>query len=496
METADPDKYRWYWIRNFGYDSPFCFNKVIAYNDRLTGEKYTFLDKEELPAEYQLFRFELNEEGSKVLNIIDYNGHYMSPYGGIVSEPTGIEWEFLPQSDGIAFWIKPTDIAPLRADENTTITNWLYMAGGASSWVLDFAIEAPRIPRFETMRTVTATPAIASQGIAYITETGESSITTDVVSVSVTAEPLRGYFFLRWANAEGDSISTLNPYVYKGEEEMVLVAEFEPGYYRPMQRFFTGAIPAVQSADRYLTDVKVLIGDEEQIIMSDVASSPNPLDTTIVRNQLIDDAVVDYTFVSIIVPLGTDTIEFMCKGSDQTIENFQWTQQNAFVDWNKDFSFTGEFEVGEPSPSGLIHVQPEGFTRKIGIPEGLEEGNYRMRVIYHEPSNAAADWSQTIWNNNIIRNGTAYDFTIQYGLPTGLQSSLKSTIDAYFSANQLHVKNAADSRLTLTDITGKTLKVITLDSNDELIPVSMEKGVYVLTITSSKGEKIAIKVVR
>jgi hypothetical protein len=500
LETKDTNKYKWYWIRNFGYDTPFAYNQVIAYNDKLPGEKYTFLNKVELPAEYQLFRFELSEDSSKVVNIVDMNGHYMSPYGGILAEPAmGIEWELLPQSDGIAFWIKPTGIAPLRADENTTISNWLYMAGGASSWVLDFAVKAPKIPRFDNPRSITTTSANAAQGSAYITETGETSITTDIVSVSVTAEPNSGYFFLQWTNANGDSISTHNPFVYKGEEEIVLVAVFEPGYYRPMQRFFTGPSPAVQSADRYLTDVKVIIGETEQIIMSDVASSPNPVDTTVLRNQLIDDAVVDFTFVPIIIPLDTDTIDLMCKGSNQTNENFQWTQQNVFIDWNKDYDFLDEFEAGVRSSSSYTdqrHVQEDGFTRKIGIPEGLEEGNYRMRIIYHEPSNAAADWSQTIWNNNIIRNGTAYDFTIQYGSPTGLKPSVKTNIVAFFNENHLIVKNAADSKLTITDLTGKTLHVVTLNADNVMIPVAMDKGVYLLGFTTSNGNKVAVKVVR
>lgn len=441
FQSANPDHFRWYRIRNYGYDTPICFNTVISSTNKTVGEKYIY----ELPSDSlmdnQLFRFELNEEKTQILYIIDRQGNYISASGGIAAAPTeGNTFELLPQSDGIAFWIKPTSLAPLRADDNGTITNWLYMAGGASSWVFDFVKELPKIPRFENPRTIAVTSSNTAQGTAYITETREASISTDLESVSVTAEPVSGYFFVKWTNEAGDSLSNKLTYVYKGSTDILLVANFEPGYYRPMSRFYTGASPASQSADRYLTDVFVKLNDNNQIIMSDVASNPAPVDTSVVRNQLIFDAVVDHTFTPIIIPLGTDSFELITKGSTQTTENFKWTQQNVFIDWNHDYDFVDEFEAGERSSGSytdLRLIDSAGYSRKVGIPQNLAEGNYRLRMIYHEPVTAANDWAVSIWNTNIIRNGIAYDFVVRYGNPTALASTEKQKIVIYMNNNEL-----------------------------------------------------------
>lgn len=499
FESANPDNYRWYRIRNFGYDTPICFNHVISYTNRTVGEKYFY----ELPADSltdsQIFRFEMNEDKSKVLHIIDRQGNYMSANGGIASTSTqGNDFEIQPQSDGIAFWIKPTSLAPLRADDNGSITNWLYMAGGASSWVFDFVKEMPKIPRFENARTIAVTSSNTTQGAAFITDTREASISTDLESVSVTAEPVPGYFFVKWTNEAGDSLSNKLTYIYKGPADILLIAHFEPGYYRPMSRFYTGASPAVQSADRYLTDIIVRVGETEQIIMNDVASIPNPVDTSVVRNQIIPDAVIDYTFNPILIPLNTDTFELITFGSRQTIENFQWTQQNAFVDWNKDFDFLDEHEAGVRNSSNSTDQQlidTLGYTRKVGIPEGLQEGDYRLRLIYHESATPATDWAVSIWNNNIIRNGTAYDFTIRYGTPTGFNAFTTNNLRAYTIDNELHILNVTGSKLAIHDLSGKRIMSIQVTSDHHTLPLDLERGIYIINIISANGAKMNQKLI-
>jgi hypothetical protein len=497
LESTNPDNYRWYRIRNFGYDTPICFNHVISYTNRTAGEKYFY----ELPADSlldnQIFRFEMTEDKSKVLNIIDRQGNYMTASGGIgTTSTTDNNFELLPQSDGIAFWIKPSSLAPLRADENGTITNWLYMAGGASSWVLDFVKEMPKIPRFENARTIAVASSNSSQGSAYITETRENSISTDLESVSVTAEPVSGYFFVKWTNEAGDSLGNKLTYVYKGSADILLIAHFEPGYYRPMSRFFTGASPAVQSADRYLTDIIVRVGEAEQIIINDVASIPNPIDTSVVRNQLIYDAVIDYTFNPIVIPLNTDSFELITFGSRQSIENFQWTQQNAFVDWNKDFDFVDENEAGVRNSSNSTDqrlIDTLGYTRKVGIPNGIQEGEYRLRLIYHESATPSTDWALSIWNNNIIRNGTAYDFTIRYGAPTGIKDSEISAVRVYVTDNELNILNSSGFKLRIYDLSGKLLQLAEITSDHQKIAHQLNQGLYIINMISDKGVKYSYK---
>lgn len=493
LESTNPDSYRWYRIRNFGYDTPICFNHVISYTNRTAGEKYFY----ELPADsllnHQIFRFEMTEDKSKITNIIDRQGNYMTANGSIATASTpDNNFELLPQSDGIAFWIKPSSLAPLRADENGTITNWLYMAGGASSWVLDFVKEMPKIPRYENARTVAVATTNSSQGTAYITETHESTITTDLESVSVTAEPVSGYFFVKWTNEAGDSLGNKLNYVYTGSADILLFAHFEPGYYRPMSRFYTGASPAIQSADRYLTDIIVRIGESEQILMNDVASIPNPIDTSVLRNQLIPDAVIDYTFNPILIPLNTDSFELITFGSRQSIENFQWTQQNAFVDWNKDFDFVDENEAGIRNSANSTDqrlIDTLGYVRKVGIPIGLQEGEYRLRLIYHESATPSTDWALSIWSNNIIRNGTAYDFTIRYGAPTGINDSKMGKLRVYMTDNELNILNSSASNLWIYDLSGKLLQMSEITSDHEKISLQLKKGLYIINIISENGVK-------
>ena len=83
----------------------------------------------------------------------------------------------------------------------------------------------------ETERTVTVESANAEEGSAVISDTNETTITSDQTSISVTAVPVSGYTFKNWTNKEtGDVVSTSNPYYYRGEEDITLVANFQDQY--------------------------------------------------------------------------------------------------------------------------------------------------------------------------------------------------------------------------------------------------------------------------
>lgn len=499
--STNPDNYRWYWIRNFGYNSSWCFNKVISAGTRSQGEKYTYEEKTDPPADNQLFRFELTDDKSKVLRIIDRLGNHLSPTGVIASASTeNNTFSFNPQTDGIAFWIQPSTVtSPLRANETGSIDNWLYLAGGASSWVFDFAMDVPKIPRFANPRTITVQSANQTMGKAYITGTTDTSITTNLEKVSVTAEENRGYFFTKWTNAAGDSISNKKTYVYAGEAAITLIANFEPGYYRSMQRFYTAAKPYIQSADRYLTDVTAIVNGTPQIIVSGVTSIPNPIDSLIPAQTLIGNAVIDCTVPPIVVPLKTDSFDMVFVGSSATIENFKWTQQNAFIDWNKDFDFLDENEAGIRNSSSSQDPRlsdPNGYTRRIGIPAGTPEGVYRMRVIYHEPTSAATDWSVSIWTNNYIRNGTAYDFNIKLGTPSATPQNSLYNATAYFSGEKLHIVNAENSSIIVRDITGRFISAGTVNSAVQKFSLPTAKGVYLVTLQNREKQSVTLKVIR
>ena len=499
--STNPDNYRWYWIRNYGYNSEWCYNKVISGGERVAGERYIYEEKTDPPADNQLFRFELTEDKSAVVSIIDRMGNHLSPTGYISTASTeGNTFSFNPQADGIAFWIQPSLVtSPLRANETGNIDNWLYLAGGASSWVFDFAKDVPKIPRYENPRTITVQSANETMGKAYITGTTDTSVTTDLEKVSVTAEENRGYFFTRWTNTEGDSISTKNPYIYAGEAAITLVANFEPGYYRDMQRYYTAALPYIQSADRYLTDVTALVNDVPQIILSGVASIPNPVDSLLPALTLTGDAVIDCTMPQIVVPLATDSFDMVFVGSSVSNETFKWTQQNAFIDWNKDFDFLDENEAGvrnsESSQDPRLS-DPEGYIRRIGIPAGTPEGVYRMRVIYHEPSSAAPDWSVSIWTNNYIRNGTAYDFDIKLGAQTSTANHRLNNASAYFAGEKLRILNAENSIATIRDVTGRWISTGKVTNLIQEISLQVPKGVYLVTLQTEDNKTVTLKVIR
>ncbi len=501
LVSANPDNYRWYWIRNYGYISTWCFNKVISSGERTVGERFTYEDKNDPQTDNQLFRFELSQDSTAILSIVDRLGNHISPTGYLAAGPTeGNTFALNPQADGIAFWIKPTNYSPLRAnDANPYIDNWLYLAGGASSWVFDYAMDVPKIPRFDNPRTITVQSANETMGKAYITGTTDTSVTTDLEKVSVTAVENKGYFFTRWTNPAGDSISTNNPYIYKGEAAITLVANFENGYYRDMKRYYTHADAYIQSADRYLTDVTAIVKDVPQIILSGVTTIPNPVDTAVTALQLIGNAVIDCTMPQIVVPLETDSFDMVFVGSSASIENLKWTQQNAFIDWNKDFDFLDENEAGVRNSTASQDPalsSPEGYRRRIGIPAGTPAGIYRMRVIYHEPSSAATDWSVSIWTNNYIRNGTAYDFQIKLGDPTSAANQRLSKASAYFAGEKLRILNAENSTAIIRDVTGKWISTGNVNSAVQEFSLPVPKGVYLITLQSKDNKSVTLKVIR
>lgn len=412
--STNPENYRWYSIRSYATNSnaTYCFGKVISTGTRAVGEKYTFEAKAVPASEGQLFRFELTGDQTKVLNIIDKKGNYMAANGAIATASTAEnEFALTLLEDVKAFWIKPTSLAPIHAQQTGThIVNWSSGVGSASAWVFDFEQEAPIIPRVPEKRTVAVQTSNAVQGTAVITGTTDTSVFTDYESVSVSANPSKGFFFKAWLNEAGDTISLDNPYVYTGVESITLVAHFEKGYYRTMMRQYTSATPYLQQAERFLASATASVGGEDQNIIFETVDNPNPLDPTVTTNQIVGNALVDVTGKPIVVH-GSNDFYFTLVGANIGLnDGLEWTQQNVFIDWNNDYDFLDANEV-----QGVIsdNTVKTGITRSISLPLGQKAGMYRMRIIYHEPADAA-DWATTIWNTNILRNGVGYDFDIFY----------------------------------------------------------------------------------
>jgi hypothetical protein len=168
--SSSADNYRWYWIRSSSTHA-YASGRVMSLGARLSGEKYTFEPKAAEVSDAQLFRFELTADKLKVQNIVNkLNGQYVSVNGAVmdtayyaITDTTQVvkEFELIPLTDGISFNIKPAGVNALHAQQSGShMVNWAGGAGSASAWVIEFALETPK---------VTSTTSIESDIRIYVT---------------------------------------------------------------------------------------------------------------------------------------------------------------------------------------------------------------------------------------------------------------------------------------------------------------------------------------
>jgi hypothetical protein len=143
---TDATHYRWYWIRSTS-THVYAADKVFSSVGRDVGLKYTFEAKAAEPIDEQLFRFELTEDKSAVQNIVCKTGTFMSTNGTIVADPLEEPtFSLIVLNDGISYNIKPSTASALHAQEaGANIVNWAGVAGSASAWVFDLAMQEPKV---------------------------------------------------------------------------------------------------------------------------------------------------------------------------------------------------------------------------------------------------------------------------------------------------------------------------------------------------------------
>jgi hypothetical protein len=475
-----------YWFRLVSASTAdYAKGKAMSSNGREVDQKFTFENVVE-ESDAQLFRFELNEYGASVKAIVNKaNDNYLGANGHILTEPTpGVEFA-VEALDGFSFKIVPTGYAPIHAAQaGTEILNWNSGAGSSSAWRIVFVKEASNIVLLPAARTITVASSDPTKGTAVITGTSDVIVTTDVKKVSVTATANKGIFFTGWTNAAGDTVSKANPYIYSGESNIELTANFVDGYYKAMTRFYSAASPKVQQEERYLESAYAIVGEATQTLFEGITVNPNPIAESVTPGQVIGDALLDYTSTKIAIPAGTTSFDFKAVGrnTDATVEDLQWTQQITFVDWNQDFDFTDAGEVSEKNSTDYdtTLVDPTGYTRTIQIPAQLPEGYYRMRVVYHEPVAGGDNWGLSIWSTGKIRNGVAYDFEIKYGAPNAVESTYAPKLKVRV-VNSLIVVDGVES-FELYNITGQKLQINR--------PVST--GVYIVK-SGDKVQKVFVR---
>lgn len=146
LQSTNADNYSWYWIQSTATHT-YVKDYVISAGIRAVGEKFTYEIKGEEPEDKQLFRFELNTEGTAVLNIINKTGTYMASNGAIATESTiGNTFAINQLSDGYSFNIKPSAVSALHAQNTGThIVNYAGDTGSASAWTIVYAMETPKV---------------------------------------------------------------------------------------------------------------------------------------------------------------------------------------------------------------------------------------------------------------------------------------------------------------------------------------------------------------
>ena len=144
--SASASNYRWYWIKSTS-TLAYAQNKVISKGTRVVGDKFTFEAKAAEPADVQLFRFELTDDQTKILNIINKTDVYMASSGAVATASTvDNSFSLISLSDGRSFNIKPTSVAAIHGQENgAAIVNWAGDVGSASAWMFEFAMETAKV---------------------------------------------------------------------------------------------------------------------------------------------------------------------------------------------------------------------------------------------------------------------------------------------------------------------------------------------------------------
>jgi hypothetical protein len=220
--SENPDNYRWYRIKNRHYTTnDIITSNTIAENGGIiTQNSGTSTDNE-------LWRFELNAGGTavKIINkatglAIKENGQ--SAQSTLVNLSTATEFVFSRRE---VYWaigrINAGSHQYLHRDGSSRLVGWEATAP-ASHWTLQYATETPK-----ATRTLTVASANQTIGTAVITGTENTSATTyNPISATATAtDP--NYFFVNWTSIiSGTIVSTSNPFVYTGTEDLEIRANF------------------------------------------------------------------------------------------------------------------------------------------------------------------------------------------------------------------------------------------------------------------------------
>lgn len=213
-------------------------------------------------------------------------------------------------------------------------------------------------------RTVSVNSADASQGTVAIEGTGETSITNDQ-PVAIKATPVSGFDFYNWTNAEGQAVSTDNPYIYYGKDAATFTANFIVNKWgTPTED--KSEQDVIQSYEQYVARMTAETEGSDPVEIYTAAKCPESLFQT---TQIYTSAAGN---------------TFTLKWSDTDAKNgLSYCRLSAYIDLNSDGDFDDEGEllavVGNKNQNN--NQLPDG-SLTVQLPFGMPEGITHIRLRF------------------------------------------------------------------------------------------------------------------
>ena len=316
---------------------------------------------------------------------------------------------------------------------------------------------------FVKVWSVTATSNNQEWGTVTIDGKNSEGSVDHATTITLTAKPNTGGKFIHWT-LNDEPISIQNPFKTTILKDEVYQAVFEEDY-PTVKLKYTGNETQI---NRYLKSLTVEAGDiSTTVFNADSETSLPRIDPeytafgnggSSTATPTTTGALIDKTANTIKVLSGTTTLSLTFKAWNSSMVHqivsgaapqLEWTQQAIFVDWNnnKDFADNGESygKSGDEGSNGTF-ASADGYTRTITIPNNIQPGVYRMRVVYHEPvDDYTKDWTSDFTeatSANIVTNGRVYDFAIEivenknyitFTAPAGTYYKMGETVDVTLS---------------------------------------------------------------
>jgi len=316
---------------------------------------------------------------------------------------------------------------------------------------------------FVKVWSVTATSNNPELGTVTIDGKNSEGSVDHATTITLTAIPNTGGKFIHWT-LNDEPISTQNPFKTTILKDEAYQAVFEKDY-PAVKLKYTGNETQI---NRYLKSLTVEAGDiSTTVFNADSETSLPRIDPeytafgnsgSSTATPTTMGALIDKTANTIKVLSETTTLDLTFKQWSSDMSHvavsgaepqLKWTQQAIFIDWNKDKDFADANEAYDKSSNdeaNATFASNDGYTRTITIPQGIETGVYRMRVVYHEPVGAyTTDWRGDFTeaaSANIVTNGRVYDFAIEivenkdyitFTSPGGTYFKMGETVDITLS---------------------------------------------------------------